>query len=58
MNKKILTLCFLIILILGLFPQLLACDKEKDQGLDRVVFALDWTPNTNHAGLFLARDRK
>lgn len=57
MNKKILTLCFLIILILGLFPQLLACDKEEDQGLDRVVFALDWTPNTNHAGLFLARDR-
>ena len=25
--------------------------------LDRITFALDWTPNTNHSGLFLAQQQ-
>lgn len=33
-----------------------ACQKQSQEGLDRVVLALDWTPNTNHSGLFLASD--
>ena len=57
MNKKSLAVLLLAVLVLGLFPQLAACEKGGEGDLDRVVFALDWTPNTNHAGLFLARDR-
>ncbi len=33
------------------------CRAGKKPEVDHVVFALDWTPNTNHSGLFLARDR-
>lgn len=29
----------------------------SDQELDKITFALDWTPNTNHSGLFVARDQ-
>lgn len=28
----------------------------KDDGLDEITVVLDWTPNTNHAGLFLAQE--
>lgn len=30
--------------------------EAEEQPLKEVVFALDWVPNTNHSGLFLARD--
>lgn len=58
MRKTSLRLLFLAAaLALALFPQ--ACQQASlpGEGLDQVVLALDWTPNTNHAGLFLARDR-
>ena len=29
----------------------------KDDGLDKVTVVLDWTPNTNHAGLYLAQEK-
>ncbi len=50
----------LILLLLGLVFLSQACGPGAlpgEEGLDQVVLALDWTPNTNHAGLFLARDR-
>ena len=28
----------------------------KDDGLDEITLVLDWTPNTNHAGLFVAQN--
>ncbi len=28
----------------------------KDDGLDEITVVLDWTPNTNHAGLYLAEE--
>ncbi len=35
-----------------------ACRRaDEHDGVDRVRFALDWTPNTNHSGLYLARER-
>lgn len=33
-----------------------ACGSETDSG-DTIRFALDWTPNTNHTGLFVAQQR-
>lgn len=43
-------------LLLVILP-LVACQKKGDeQKLVDIVFALDWVPNTNHTGLFLARD--
>lgn len=48
MNVKILTLS---ILMLGLL--LMGCTKQSE--LKKVKIALDWTPNTNHTGLYVAK---
>ena len=34
-----------------------AAGSASASGLKKVTFALDWTPNTNHTGLYVARDR-
>ncbi|AHM56163.1 ABC-type nitrate/sulfonate/bicarbonate transport system, periplasmic component [Peptoclostridium acidaminophilum DSM 3953] len=42
------------------FSMLSGCAKEepKDEGkLQKVVVTLDWTPNTNHTGLYVAKDK-
>ncbi len=48
----------LVILVLLLLP-LPACaqNADTDDELRELVFALDWTPNTNHSGLYLAQER-
>ncbi len=47
-----------LLLILLLLP-LPACGKAPDgvEELQELTFALDWTPNTNHSGLYLAQER-
>lgn len=63
MRKSIKWLVVLIALTLA-FAFVAGCDKggknsdtpEKVEK-DKIVFALDWTPNTNHSGLFLAKDK-
>ena len=32
-------------------------DKAEENGLEKVRVILDWTPNTNHTGLFVALDK-
>ena len=34
-----------------------AAGSNASNGLKKVTFALDWTPNTNHTGLYVARER-
>ena len=48
--------CILLIALLVLPLVLAACQPSGGAELKEVVFALDWVPNTNHSGLFLARD--
>ncbi|HPX93682.1 MAG TPA: ABC transporter substrate-binding protein [Bacillota bacterium] len=52
MKRPVLLIPFLCLLIL-----VAACRPGKPGARDQITFALDWTPNTNHSGLFLARDR-
>ena len=47
--KKIYGLLLAVLMMLSLT----ACGKE-DTGLEKVTFVLDWTPNTNHTGLYVA----
>lgn len=54
--KRILCLCLLFLVTILLLTGS-ACAGKKRADVDHLVFALDWTPNTNHSGLFLARDR-
>lgn len=63
-NRNSLIRSIVIILVLAA-GMLAACGGNHQGGdnppandnRDKVVFALDWTPNTNHSGLFLAKDK-
>ncbi|MDD2596364.1 MAG: ABC transporter substrate-binding protein, partial [Candidatus Cloacimonetes bacterium] len=46
------TLFLIAILLLVLLP---AC-KKNPQELQKVSITLDWTPNTNHTGLYVAKE--
>lgn len=47
----------LILLILPLIILFGACKQEaKEPGLRKVRVVLDWTPNTNHAGVYAAKE--
>lgn len=47
--------------LLAALPLVAACgdDDDDDSGgdLQKVTVMLDWTPNTNHSGIFLAREK-
>lgn len=64
-NKKILLLLALLILLVGCESgeELAREDKEKSEeveklkNLEEINFILDWTPNTNHTGIFVALEK-
>jgi ABC-type nitrate/sulfonate/bicarbonate transport system substrate-binding protein len=51
MKKRILSIVMIAILILGLA----GCGSNTaNSDLEKVTFVLDWTPNTNHTGIYVA----
>ena len=56
MNKKT-----VLLLVLALVLSLTACgiksEVAKPDGLEKITVVLDWTPNTNHTGLYVAKDK-
>ncbi|KUO51784.1 MAG: ABC transporter substrate-binding protein [Desulfitibacter sp. BRH_c19] len=55
-NKKYLWICAILVIALGLgFAAGCSSEKTEDQ-LEKIVVTLDWTPNTNHTGLYVAKD--
>ncbi len=63
MKKVILVVSLAIIIILGIFAYVKIAEKglqetsSNDNQLKKVTFALDWTPNTNHTGLYVAKEK-
>ena len=57
--KKSLSLITTALLTLGLITGCTNKDnkKEDNSGLEKVTVVLDWTPNTNHTGLYVALDK-
>ena len=59
MKKKIGIVILAVFLLLGL----VACDSKEDtskherKDLEKITFVLDWTPNTNHTGLYVAQEK-
>lgn len=53
-NKKLMILAFAIFTFCISFT---ACGNSNDNGLEKVTFVLDWTPNTNHTGLYVALEK-
>ena len=48
-NRLIILFC-----ILGLITTMTACGKQNEA---KITIALDWTPNTNHTGLYVAQEK-
>ena len=48
-----------LLLVLSLVLALGACGQEKaqDQALEEITLVLDWTPNTNHTGIYVAQEK-
>ncbi len=56
--KKIIALALCVITVISV----VGCKSEntendKNGGLKEIVFCLDWTPNTNHTGLYVALEK-
>lgn len=49
--KKLLAITLSVLLVLSLA----ACGSKEDTDLTEITVALDWTPNTNHTGLYVAQ---
>ena len=43
-----------ILLALVLTVSLFGCGKKNNDSLTKITLALDWTPNTNHTGIYVA----
>ncbi len=61
MKKKILA----AVLTACMLTSVAACGSSEDSGkkdsgsedLEKITFVLDWTPNTNHTGLYVAKEK-
>lgn len=58
-NKKLKALIFVLVMMINCFA-FAGCDKKdktSQSGQREVTFVLDWTPNTNHTGIYVAIDK-
>lgn len=55
MNKKLLLSASCVILLAGCGDQ--SAGKGKEDKKEKVTIMLDWTPNTNHTGLYVAQEK-
>ena len=60
MKKKIIAFVLLAVMIISTVT---GCGNDSDNGagtekndLEKITFVLDWTPNTNHTGLYVAQE--
>ena len=57
MKKKILAFAFLTVMLITIVTGCGNSNNEKgNNGLEKITFVLDWTPNTNHTGLYVAQE--
>ena len=56
--KKLISILFIIIIIVGATACTTQSKQEPQQKpLKKVTVVLDWTPNTNHTGLYVAKEK-
>lgn len=55
-NKKIMTILLCVICVVSSMS-LSGCSLSKGKTGDNIVICLDWTPNTNHTGLYVALEK-
>lgn len=55
--KKIIVLIAALLLLAGCSNSNDSKEKESAKSLKKVTVVLDWTPNTNHTGLYVAKEK-
>ena len=53
MKKRIVAFTMVAIMMFGM----VACEETAEKDLQKVTFVLDWTPNTNHTGVYVAQEK-
>ena len=54
MKKRVFALLFVAIMLIS---NVTGCGNSNDnKDLEKITFVLDWTPNTNHTGLYVAQE--
>ena len=57
MRKRIYTIILAVVMLLSTLTGCGNTNSNKDaNGLTKITFVLDWTPNTNHTGLYVAQE--
>lgn len=57
MRKRIISIISVCTLLVTLFTGCSAKQEENKKELKKVTVVLDWVPNTNHTGLYVAKDK-
>lgn len=58
MKKRVLAVILTVMMVLGMTGCGSGKKKSSDQkDLTKVTFVLDWTPNTNHTGIYVAKEK-
>jgi len=52
--KRLISLIITSLIVIIVFT---ACGNSNDENLEKVTFVLDWTPNTNHTGVYVAQEK-
>lgn len=55
--KKLLAVILACVLVASVFVGCGGSEKKDDKEKTKVSFVLDWTPNTNHTGLYVAQEK-
>ncbi len=56
-QKKLMGICASVILLAGCSLGSGGSAKSETQGLQNISLVLDWTPNTNHTGIYVAKEK-
>lgn len=57
MKKRYILFISLVVILLTGCNEKAAKNESADDDLEKVVFALDWMPNTNHTGIYVAQEK-
>ncbi len=53
--KRAASILIICIMVFSMVFAMTGCGSEEESGLTKITFCLDWTPNTNHTGIYAAQ---
>lgn len=53
--KRAASILIICIMVFSMAFAMTGCGSEEESGVTKITFCLDWTPNTNHTGIYAAQ---